>query len=227
MWRRCCVQSFRARPSWLLRRACDEMGAKSRARKESRVLALLLALDAVVILLLYQIFVRLRVAGKVGALARAASGLHSVLFLLEVAPVVIVFVLVAVFAAHGDALSRASHAATLWSLWLAVSLGAFLCILAVLARLRLLLLGIPAIVLALIPIVRLTPLPDFIASTTTASRIALLPIGLLLAALCYLLLIADPHRAPARRRPGMTPLHRGASVRRNVRLLVDNQAPHL
>lgn len=154
------------------------------------MLALLLALDTVVILLmLYQIFVRLRIAGKVGALARAARWLRSALFALEVAPLVIVFVLVAVFASTGDALSRASHAATLLGLWIALSLGAFLCILAVLVRPRLLLLGIPAIVLALIPIVRLTPLPDFIAATTTAGRIALVPIGLLLAILCYLLLI--------------------------------------
>ena len=154
------------------------------------MLALLLALDAVVILLLlYQIFVRLRIEGKVGTLARAARRLRNVLFVLEIAPLVIVFVLVAVFAASGDTLARASHAATLLGLWIALSLGAFLCILAVLVRPRLLLLGIPAIVLALIPIVRLTSLPGYIAATTAAGRIALLPIGLLLAALCYWLLI--------------------------------------
>lgn len=151
---------------------------------------LLLALDAVVILLLlYQVLVRLRIAASVAALARAARRLRNVLFVIEVGPVVIVFALVAVFATAGDPLARASHAVMLLGLWLALALGGFLCVLAVLVRPRLLLLALPAVVLALIPIVALTPLPHYVASTTGAGLIALLPVGVALVVLCYLLLI--------------------------------------
>lgn len=154
------------------------------------LLALLLALDAIVILLmLYQVFVRLRVAGSIGALAHAARWLRSVLFVLEVAPVVIALLLAGELSARGDALSRIAQAALLLGLWLALALGGFLCVLAVLVRPRLLLLAFPAVVLALIPIVKLTPLPNFLAATLPAGRIALLVVGLALAVLSFLLLI--------------------------------------